>query len=115
MSDLSFSKIDVSSLKKLDIPASAIRKLSDREIATFKSLVAPKPPAPTPAQTGANKPYAQIWKDGKMIGEVYKGGSCMTVSNAIGMKLQSFFQATDDRDLRAQAIAKATGGTIKYV
>lgn len=115
--ELNTQGIDLSNVKKLTLPEGAVRKLTSEEIAEFKKVMelAKNPPQPTAAQLEANKPYAQIWKDGKMVGEVYKGGSCMTVSNAIGMRLQSLFASTDDRDIRAVAIAKATGGTIKYV
>lgn len=107
---------NISSLKALKIPEGAIRRLTPEEVASFKSIMEHKePPKPTPAQIEANKPYAKIFKNGQLVGEVYKGGSCMTVSNAVGMRLQSLFATTDDRDIRAQAIAKATGGAIQYV
>jgi hypothetical protein len=101
------------SLKTLGIELTPI-KISDEDFASFQHILN-NPPKPTPEQLEASKPYAQIWKDGKLVGEVYKGGCAMTVSNALGMKLKSLFAATDDRDMRAEAIAKASGGTIKYV
>jgi hypothetical protein len=109
--------IDISKVQKLELPASAIRKLTPQETARFQQILdlAHNPPKPTAAQIEANKPYARIWENGQVVGEVYKGGSAMTVSNAVGSQLQDFFAKTDDRDARAQAIAKATGGTIRYV
>lgn len=90
-------------------------KLSDDQIAEFKKLVErPEPPKPTAAQIEANRPYAEIVKDGQVVAKVYKGGTAET-SNALGARLRSFFEKTDDRDERAAMIAKTIGGKIRYV
>lgn len=109
--------IDLTKVQKVDIPGSAIRRLSDEDAAQFKALmeIAKNPPKiePLQADNHPSKIYAEIVKDGKVVGKVYKGGSAET-SNAVGARLRDFFATTDDRDLRAQAIAKAAGGTIRY-
>jgi len=107
--------VDISMIKRLDVKLTPIKL--DPNDPIFARLLQAKdfiPPKPTPEQIEANKPYAEIIRGGKVVGTVFKGGSC-TTSNAIGLRLQSFFAATDDRDARAEAIAKAEGGTIRYV
>jgi hypothetical protein len=103
-------------VKPLQISASAIRKLTPGEAAQFKSILdrANTPPKPTPAQIEENKPYAQIVKDGKVVGTVFKGGAAET-SNAVGAQLRDFFMNNDNRDDRANEIARATGGIVRYV
>ena len=117
MSAINAYPIDLSQVKKLDLPAGAIRKLSDEEIAQFKAIMemAKNPPKidPMQADNHPSKLYAEIVKDGQVIAKVYKSG-CAETSNAIGARLRSFFETTDDRDQRAEAIAKAAGGTIRY-
>jgi len=114
--------IDVSKVQRLsDLIELKPIKLSDadpafREIIERLKSVDLNPPKidPMEASNHPSKLYAEIVKDGKVIGKVYKSGCCET-SNAVGAKLKGFFETTDDRDERASAIAKASGGTIRYL
>lgn len=114
--------IDISKVKKLDLPASAVRKLSDEEInqvQKFREQLYSKPVNLNELKNHiSQKVYAEVKVGGQTIATIYNNGTSMT-SNAMGgkindiiTKLGSKLSGPEGAQERAEAIAKAFGGTI---
>jgi len=114
--------IDINTVKKLDLPSSAIRKLSDEEIAKFKKIqeMAYSKPANLDELKNhiSQKPYAEVKVGGQLIATIYNNGTSST-SNALGGKINKIIEELDSKlsgpegaQARAEAIAKAFGGTV---
>jgi len=102
--------------KPLQIPNSAIRKLSDDEV---EMLQRRQPKAPPPLDVIAdNHPsniYATLERNGQTIATVYKSGGMMT-PNAIGSpsNLASDGSGLPLAEQRLQQMLQLHGGTISY-
>lgn len=116
------SPIDISQVKKLNIDPSSVRKLTDKEKAQFEKIHEMAYARPTNLDELKNhvsqKIYAEVKVNGQTIATVYNGGSSMT-SNALGGKINKIIEQLDSKltgpdgaQERAEAIAKAFGGTV---
>lgn len=115
--------IDLSKIKKLDIPASAIRKLSDEEIAQFQKITEMRYSKPANLDELKNhvsqKTYAEVKVNGQTVAKLYNSGASET-SNATYARVKSLPSMGENEkstgpelaQKRAEEIAKALGGTI---
>lgn len=114
--------VDISRVKKLDIDPASIRKATEQEKAEFEKIRQMQ--YTTISNLGdlknhvSQKVYAEIQVNGKTIAKVYNGGTSET-SNAYGAKITKIIEDLDSRltgpdgaQERAEAIAKAFGGTV---
>ncbi len=114
-------RLDVSKVKKLDAALTPV-KLSERQKAEMEKMREMAYRVPTNLDELKNhvsqKVYAEVKVNGQTIATVYNGGTSMT-SNALGAKINKIIEELDSKltgpngaQERAEAIAKAFGGTV---
>lgn len=115
--------VPVSELKRID--PSMVRPLS----AVAKALAAPRPPLVDPTSmmnamrdagvTPDNDPsklFAEVYKDGKLVAQLYNGGSSTTYGKAEGIitgENEPYGGGPQLAQWRANKIAAELGGTVK--
>lgn len=79
------------------------------------SLQSPPPAAQqAPAKSRAPEVFAEIWKDGKKIGNVYTDGTAIMPTTDAGIAAGSYFNAPMPY-ARAQEISRMVGGEMRVV
>lgn len=119
MSDIGNQGFSLDGATALQFPQSAIRKLSDDEIAQkdamFKSVLEGEYTRPTDGNNGGYGDYAKVVVGGKVVATLANSGAA-TLSNALGAQLSG--QLDNDgsgpelAQRRAEQIAAALGGTV---
>lgn len=101
--------------KPLQIPPSAVRKLSDEEVADRQPLK-PLPPADLIADNHPSNIYATLERNGQTIATIYKSGGMMT-SNAVSLPSNLSNEGTGLplAEQRLQQMLELHGGTVNYV
>jgi hypothetical protein len=115
VSSISSTGIDITQLKQLPMPA--IIKMSDSQIAAMRATMEDQYRRPVgPADNAPENTYAQVKVNGKVVATLYNSGGSET-SNAVGAKLGDLLMNPSGSgpqlaQSRAEAIAKALGGTV---
>lgn len=114
--------IDIAKFKKLDIDPANLRKATAEEMAEFEKIREMQYTTISNLDELQNhvsqKIYAEVKVNGQTIAKVYNGGTSET-SNAYGAKINKIIEDLDSKltgpqgaQERAEAIAKAFGGTV---
>lgn len=115
--------IDLSKIKKLDIPLGEVRKLSDQEIEKFqkiKEMLYSKPANLNELKDHVSqKIYAEVKVNGQTVAKLYNSGASET-SNATYARVKNLPSMGENEkstgpelaQKRAEEIAKALGGTV---
>lgn len=116
-------RIDLSQGRRLDIPSSSLRKMSDQEIAKFEKMREMAYTKPVNLDELKNhvsqKLYAEVKVNGQTVAKLYNSGAAET-SNATYARIKNLRSMGEDEKStgpelamkRAEDIAKALGGTI---
>lgn len=111
--------IDISKVKRLNLPEGALRKLSDVEVAQFKHVhEMALMPEYSRVEGPADTVYAEVKVGGQTVATLYNSG-VMVTSNAYGARLQNLPSVRDSTQVgpalaqeRAEEIARTLGGNV---
>ncbi|MBU0860052.1 MAG: hypothetical protein KJ667_08945 [Alphaproteobacteria bacterium] len=111
--------VDITQVRKLDVSGMTMRKLSEEEIAKFRQVQENMYKRPVNLQDHpSQKIYAEVVVNGKSVAKLYNSGA-METSNANYGRIARLDSVADPQGTglmlaqdRAEAVAKALGGTV---